>query len=328
MMDATSALATLSASDDPAAQLAAARRFVGREGAAADGVAPLAGQDGYVHSRLRVGYLSSDLCSHAVVHPDGRAVRAARPRAGRGLRLQLEPRGRLAAARPRGRRDGPLHPHRQPERPAGRPAASAAHEIDILVDLHGLTLGARPEHPGLPPGAGADDLPRLPRHHRACPASTTCWPTNSCCRRNWRRTSPKQPLYLPNCFQINDRRRAIGARPTRAACGLPEDAFVFCSLQQQPQVHARGLRRLDAHPAPRARQRAVAAGRQRRGAAKTCWRRPRRTASRAARLVFAGRVMPADYLARFQAGRPVPRHAARSTPAPPPATRCGPACRC
>ena len=37
-------------------------------------------------------------------------------------------------------------------------------------------------------------------------------------------------VYLPDCFQANDDRRSIGAAPTRAQAGLPEDAFVFCSF--------------------------------------------------------------------------------------------------
>src|SRR5476649_2813642 len=64
MINGTSALAMLSLSDDPQRQLAAARRFVA-EKVKAD-VAPLTGEHGYDHERLRIGYLSSDFCSHAV----------------------------------------------------------------------------------------------------------------------------------------------------------------------------------------------------------------------------------------------------------------------
>jgi predicted O-linked N-acetylglucosamine transferase (SPINDLY family) len=35
---------------------------------------------------------------------------------------------------------------------------------------------------------------------------------------------------MPHCYQPNDRRRPIGPRPARAACGLPEQGFVFCSF--------------------------------------------------------------------------------------------------
>jgi predicted O-linked N-acetylglucosamine transferase (SPINDLY family) len=40
-------------------------------------------------------------------------------------------------------------------------------------------------------------------------------------------------VYLPDCYQVNDRKREIDPRtPTRAEAGLPEDAFVFCNFNQ------------------------------------------------------------------------------------------------
>ena len=37
-------------------------------------------------------------------------------------------------------------------------------------------------------------------------------------------------VYLPDCYQANDDKRAIGIVPTRESCGLPEDAVVFASF--------------------------------------------------------------------------------------------------
>ena len=38
-------------------------------------------------------------------------------------------------------------------------------------------------------------------------------------------------VHLPDCYQINDRRRPIAPHtPKRAGCGLPESGFVFCCL--------------------------------------------------------------------------------------------------
>jgi predicted O-linked N-acetylglucosamine transferase (SPINDLY family) len=38
-------------------------------------------------------------------------------------------------------------------------------------------------------------------------------------------------VYLPDCYQVNDSKRPIaGNIPTRAQCGLPEQAFVFCNF--------------------------------------------------------------------------------------------------
>jgi predicted O-linked N-acetylglucosamine transferase (SPINDLY family) len=35
-------------------------------------------------------------------------------------------------------------------------------------------------------------------------------------------------LYLPHCYLPGDSRRPVGSTPSREACGLPRDAFVFC----------------------------------------------------------------------------------------------------
>lgn len=43
----------------------------------------------------------------------------------------------------------------------------------------------------------------------------------------------EQVVYLPGCYQVNDSKRAIDPEtPTRAAHGLPENAFVFCNFNQ------------------------------------------------------------------------------------------------
>jgi predicted O-linked N-acetylglucosamine transferase (SPINDLY family)/SAM-dependent methyltransferase len=226
MMEGTSALAMLSASADPAQQLAAARRFVNEKVNAA--VAPLTGAHGYGHQRLRIGYLSSDFCSHAVsiltaelyeLHDrskfevyafswsreDGSPIRA-----------------RVVKAM-----DHYIRIDAMTDEQAAR--TIRAHEIDILVDLHGLTLGARPNilafrpapvqltYLGFPGSTGlpgvdyvlADEFlitPEMAEHFT------------------------EKPLHLPDTFQINDRQRLIAAKPTRASVNLPEDAFVFCSF--------------------------------------------------------------------------------------------------
>ena len=66
----------------------------------------------------------------------------------------------------------------------------------------------------------------------------------------------QQPFYtekivhLPDCYQVNDSKRQIAARmPTRGACGLPEQGFVFCSFNNNykitPPVFDRWMRLLD-----------------------------------------------------------------------------------
>lgn len=56
----------------------------------------------------------------------------------------------------------------------------------------------------------------------------------------------EQVVTLPGCYQVNDDRRTIAARPTRQETGLPEQAFVFCNFNQSykltPDVFAGWMR--------------------------------------------------------------------------------------
>jgi predicted O-linked N-acetylglucosamine transferase (SPINDLY family) len=46
-------------------------------------------------------------------------------------------------------------------------------------------------------------------------------------------------VYLPECYQCNDRKRKIADRtPSRAECGLPEDGFVFCCFNNSYKTNA------------------------------------------------------------------------------------------
>ena len=109
----------------------------------------------------------------------------------------------------------------------------------------------------------------------------------------------EQPLYLPACYQVSDRQRPVGARPTREQYGLPADAFVYCSFNNNfkftDEVFDGWLRILDQVPGS------------------VLWLLADNEWSRAnllaraqghgidpARLIFAPRVAPPDYLARFQ----------------------------
>jgi predicted O-linked N-acetylglucosamine transferase (SPINDLY family)/glycosyltransferase involved in cell wall biosynthesis len=296
LMAATSALAMLSASGDPAQQLAASRRFV-EEKVMRD--APrLSGPHGYNHERLRIGYLSSDFCSHAVSiltaelyglherskvevfgfcwsHEDGSPLRA-----------------RVIAGMDQHIRIGTLS-----DEDAARLIRS--HEIDILVDLHGLTLGARPNilayRPapvqitwlGLPGPTGMPEIDYVISDPFVLPPELEPFFT-------------EKPLHMPRTFQINDRQRIIGPRPTRSACALPEDAFVFCAFNNNfkfnPEMFDSWMRILKRVPDS------------------VLWivadsMEVRTNLSRQAelagvnreRLLFAERVAPADYLARYQA---------------------------
>jgi protein O-GlcNAc transferase len=187
------------------------------------------------------------------------------------------------------------------ERLSPRAAAEAirADGIDILIDLKGHTQGARPEilahrpariqltwlgYPGttgLPCVDGAVvDAVVAPLAHAG--------------------DYSERLLHLPWSYQPNDRTRAIGPTPTRAACGLPDKALVLCCFNAPYKINPavfelwmRLLRALpeavlwllDSHPVATANLR-------------------RETAARGvdpARLVFAPRRPMADYLAQYRA---------------------------
>jgi len=122
MQQATSALAMLGISDDPQAQLEAARRFVEKKVQSA--VPQLAQRRNYGHRRLRIGYA----CIGLLPAPGVRCSMAELFELHDRDRFEVygyccEPRGWFGAAPARDRLDGPLPAH--PRR--GRPGSSAAY---------------------------------------------------------------------------------------------------------------------------------------------------------------------------------------------------------
>jgi predicted O-linked N-acetylglucosamine transferase (SPINDLY family) len=65
-----------------------------------------------------------------------------------------------------------------------------------------------------------------------------------------RRFYREQVVWLPHSYQINDNRRAVAPAPTRAACGLPQNGFVFANFnnayKHNPEMFAVWLRLLGA----------------------------------------------------------------------------------
>ena len=108
--------------------------------------------------------------------------------------------------------------------------------IDVLIDLKGYTKNSRPailayrpapiqvNYLGYPGTMGnfADyilaDAVVAPMEHQAAYS--------------------EKIVHLPNCYQPNDRQRAIAPGPvSRAANGLPDDAFVFCSFNNSYKLN-------------------------------------------------------------------------------------------
>jgi len=296
----TSLLATMGLSDDPALQLLSSVRFVHEKVPKPPAVA-LHTQTPPRSGKVKIGYLSGDLHMHAVglltpelfeLHDRSRfevwafcwtpeSTQPVFQRQRQRILKAMDHHVRLAGV---------------DDTTAARLIAQAG--IDVLVDLQGLTSGARPAILG----------------HRAAPVQVSYLGlpgTSALPGVDWmladRFVMPpellpyctEQPIYLPHCYQVSDRQREVAAMPTRAQYGLPEGVFVYASFNNNhkftPEMFGAWMRILQQVPGSilwlladndtaRDNMRAAATAQ---GVAPE-------------RLFFAPRVSPAEYLARFQ----------------------------
>jgi predicted O-linked N-acetylglucosamine transferase (SPINDLY family)/glycosyltransferase involved in cell wall biosynthesis len=291
-----SPLAMLAHSDDPGMQLLTSIAFAQRKFNTIGG--NLSAGRKYKHERLRIGYLSSDFLTHAVGLLLGEVFEA-------HDRSRVETFGFCVSSR----EDGSVQ--------RARLIAGLEHfekvghltdegiarrildcEIDVLVDLNGMSLGTRIGVLSYRPAPvqatwlgfiGPTSLPYVDyviADSFAIPAELT-------------KFYREKPLYLSGSFLPRDNKREIGAATTRAAHGLPEGVFIFASFNNIYKINPtmfgtwmRILNRvpgsvlwlLDDNPWATANLREVA---QSNGVDPS-------------RLIFAGRVMPPDHLARLR----------------------------
>ena len=294
MERATSALAMISISDDPTAQLAAAQRYVAKK--VNLDVPKLANPAGYGHKKIRIGYCSSDFSLHPVsmltvemfeLHDRERFEVYGycwSPQDGSALRA------RVIAAMDHFTRIDTLSDQEAAQK-------IRADEIDILIDLQGQTAGARPNmlayrpapvqitYLGQPATTGFPFIDYVIADKFLIPEESAQYYS-------------EKPLYMPDVYQVSDRKRVAGPKPTRQSCGLPETGFVFCSFNNNykltPEMFDVWMSILRRVPGSvlwlladnqwaedNLRLEAQARGID------------------ASRLVFAGRVSPENYLARY-----------------------------
>ena len=296
----TSLLATMGLSDDPALQLLSSVRFVNDKVPKPAAVA-LHTQMPARSGKLKIGYLSGDLHMHAVglltpelfeLHDRSKfevwafcwTPESPQPvfqRQRQRILKAMDHHVRLAGV---------------DDTTAARLIAQAG--IDVLVDLQGLTAGARPailghraapvqvSYLGLPGTSALPGVDWMLADRYVMPPALLPYCT-------------EKPIYLPHCYQVSDRQREVASKPTRAQYGLPEDAFVFGSFNNNhkftPEMFGAWMRILNQVPNSilwlladndTARSNMLAAA-VAQGIAPE-------------RLHFAPRVAPADYLARFQ----------------------------
>jgi predicted O-linked N-acetylglucosamine transferase (SPINDLY family) len=230
LMAGISPLSVAAVSNDPLFQLARAatyyRELIGPRPGKMQIDAPAAPAQ-RKPGRLRVGYVSSDLREHAVGFAmtdvleshDKSAVEVFAYYCGLSRDDGIKDRCRNAV-------EHWLDINDLSDEEAAR--RIRANEIDILVDLNGFTKSARTQVFALRPAPilvnwfGFPGTMGSPDHHYLIADERIVPPEAE------RYYSEK--IVRLSCYQPNDRRRLVGPTPTRADEGLPEDAFVFCSL--------------------------------------------------------------------------------------------------
>jgi predicted O-linked N-acetylglucosamine transferase (SPINDLY family) len=167
------------------------------------------------------------------------------------------------------------------------------------VDLHGQTLGARPcvlahrpapiqiTYLGLPATTGLPFIDYMIADRFLVPEELVDYYS-------------EEPIYMPDVYQVSDRKRLSAPVPTRADCGLPQDGFVFCSFNNNykytPEmftVWMNILRRVEGSVLWLLADNLWAESNMRREAAAR--------GIDCGRIIFASRVAPEAYLARYGA---------------------------
>lgn len=227
MLMATSPLAMLALHDDPALQLLCAQSFVKRS-------FPLATEDlsrdrHCQHRRLRLGYVSGDLCVHAVGLLLPALIQAHDHDTFETYAYDFSPddktshRQQLLASFDHVRAIHTLSDREVAQR-------VLEDEIDVLIDLHGLSNGARPGIFALRPAPlqgtylgfiGTTGMPWFDfvvADHTTLPTTLTPY------------FSEHQVLRVDGSFIPLSHRQVVATDISRASLDLPDNAFVMASF--------------------------------------------------------------------------------------------------
>lgn len=108
-------------------------------------------------------------------------------------------------------------------------------EIDILVDLKGYTAGTRTEILSYRPAP-------VQMAYLGYPGTTGAPFVDYAIVDRYVVSAQVEPffteklVFMPDSYQVNDNKREIAARPRREDIGLPADAFVFCSFNNNYKI--------------------------------------------------------------------------------------------
>lgn len=193
-------------------------------------------EKGYKHDKIRVGYLSSDYCLHPISMLTAELFEThnrdefeiygycSSPQDGSELR------NRVINAFDKFTRIADMT-----DEQAAR--AIRADEIDILVDLNGLTEGTRmgvvrwrPAPVQLTYLGFVGSMP-VPELDYTIADDFVVPPALA------HDFHPK-PIYMSRCYQVNDSKAPIGPKETREQVGLPTDKFVYCCFSNTYKITA------------------------------------------------------------------------------------------
>ncbi len=225
-------LSLLALIDDPATQDRYVSDWLDRKGIVSH--PRLSPVEGYAHDRLRVAYMSSDYCNHPISFLMAELFE-------RHDRAKFEVYGyccspedgsdtrrRVIAAFDHFTRINAMSDEQLAHR-------IRADEIDILIDLNGLTANTRmfsltwrPAPVQLTYLGYIGPIPLPEMDYVICDEFTV--PSNS--PVPYRPT----PLRLPGLYQVNDTKLPVNPTTPRSAAGLPDDKFVFCCFSNNYKI--------------------------------------------------------------------------------------------
>jgi predicted O-linked N-acetylglucosamine transferase (SPINDLY family) len=281
--------------DDPKMQLESSRHYVNQ--VVTTGLVPMSSSAGYEHARLRIGYMSYDFR----VHPVARLAVELFEQHDRS-RVEIygfcssQDDGSMLRNRVINAMDHYISLHGKDDEEAARLIREL--EIDVLIDLSGHTAGSRPDvlaHRPAPVQVAYLGFPAT----TANPYADYVLVDRYVVPPEEAQYMSEKPLYMPTSLQVSDRKREIGPCPTRASCSLPEEAFVFCSFNNNykytPEIFSAWMQIL--HQVPNSVLWLVA---DNKWSLASFYRNAAQHGIPAERIIFAPRVSPPEYLARYQ----------------------------
>ncbi len=215
-----------------AEQLECARQWVAHKGLRARDQVPAASHER--EPRLHVGYLSADFHEHATAYLIAGMLESHDRRA---FKITAYSYGRPDASPTRRRLISACEDFIDIADITDEAAAARIRDdhVDILVDLKGYTQHARTgilvyrsapiqaQFLGYPGTMGTRLIDYLIADRFVVAESQFQWYV-------------EQIVHLPECYQPNDPKRAIGSTPTRAEAGLPSSGIVFCSFNETYKI--------------------------------------------------------------------------------------------